>query len=99
MSTPKKARTNDPLSTTSGLKKRRNGKDIPPTPLRCEWRKTDDGWNLSRYWSERDEETGRRVKMIRHAGSLSHDAWQVMKDYDYETYISMVGERFRRNGR
>jgi hypothetical protein len=85
-----------------GLKRRRSGKvgeeDMPPTPWGCEWLKTDDGWNLWRYWSEKDPVTGERIKKSRYAGNLSHDAWQVMKGYDYETFISIIGQRFRRYG-
>jgi hypothetical protein len=86
----------------TGIKRRRSGKagdeDMPPTPWGCEWLKTGDGWNLWRYWSEKDRVTGERIKKSRYAGYLSHDAWQVMKGYDYETFISIIGQRFRRYG-
>jgi hypothetical protein len=85
-----------------GIKRRRSGKagdeNMPPTPWGCEWLKTDDGWNLWRYWSEKDSVTGERIKKSRYAGYLSHDAWKVMKGYDYETFISIIGQRFRRHG-
>jgi hypothetical protein len=89
-------------TTNSGLKRRRSRKvgdeDMPPTPLGCEWLKTDDGWNLWRYWSEKDRMTGERIKKSRYAGNLSHNAWKVMKGYDYETFISIIGQRLRRYG-
>jgi hypothetical protein len=85
-----------------GIKKRRSRKsgeeDMPPTPLGCEWLRTDDGWNLWRYWSEKDGMTGKRIKKGRYAGYLSNNAWQVMKGYDYETFVSIIGQRLRRYG-
>jgi len=30
-------------------------------------------------------------------GHLSDDAWRIMKEYDHETFISIVGERLRRH--
>jgi hypothetical protein len=85
-----------------GLKKRRSRKggeeEMPPTPLGCEWLKTEDGWNLWRYWSEKDQKTGNRIKKGRYAGYLSRGAWRVMKGYDYETFISIIGQRLRRYG-
>ena len=84
------------------IKKRRSGgqsdNDTPPTPRGCDWSKTDDGWNLWRIKWEKDPETGKRVKKIRYAGSLSRDAWRVMKDYDDETVISIIGQQLRRHG-
>jgi hypothetical protein len=86
----------------TGIKKRRSRKageeDVPPTPLGCEWLRIDDGWNLWRYWSEKDGMTGKRIKKGRYAGYLSNNAWQVMKGYDYETFISIIGQRLRRYG-
>ncbi len=86
--------------TTPKIKKpksRKPGEEgMPPTPLGCEWRKTEDGWNLWCFKSERDGMTGEKIKKSRYAGYLSHDAWQVMKEYDYETFISIIGQRLRR---
>jgi hypothetical protein len=99
---PRRDKTGEAKTITPGIKKRRSGKkgeeDMPPTPWGCEWLKTDDGWNLWRYWSEKDRTTGQRIKKNRYTGYLSHDAWQVMKGYDYETFISIIGQRFRRYG-
>jgi len=87
---------------SNGLKKRGLKKakelDRPPTPIGCEWRETDGGWNLFRCWSERDEVLGGRYKKERYVGFLGKEAWQVMKQYDYETFISIIGQRFRRHG-
>jgi hypothetical protein len=92
----------DGARVNPGIKKRRSRKsgeeDMPPTPLGCEWLRTDDGWNLWRYWSEKDGMTGKRIKKGRYAGYLSNNAWQVMKGYDYETFISIIGQRLRRYG-
>jgi hypothetical protein len=67
--------------------------DMPPTPRGCEWRRSDEGWNLWRYWSEPVEEGQGRIKKTRYTGHLSHDAWQIMKEYDHETFLSIVGQR------
>jgi len=92
----------DGARVNHGIKKRRSRKsgepDMPPTPLGCEWLRTDDGWNLWRYWSEKDGMTGKKIKKGRYAGYLSNNAWQVMKGYDYETFISIIGQRLRRYG-
>ena len=86
-----------------GIKKRRPGKpgqeEMPPTPWGCEWRRSDDGWNLWRCWSEKDGQLSRRVKKSRYAGYLSNEAWAVLKDYDYETFLSIIGQRLRRYGK
>jgi hypothetical protein len=86
-----------------GLKKARNaeltGGTMPPTPLGCEWRKSDEGWNLWRCWSEQDALLSRRVRKSRYAGYLSNEAWEVLKGYDYETFLSITGERLRRYGK
>lgn len=73
--------------------------DMPPTPWGCEWREVEDGWNLWRYWTDKDRDTGDRIKKERYLGSLSRDAWEVMKGYDNETIISNIGKRFRGYGR
>jgi hypothetical protein len=88
----------NPRIESPGIKKRENGKDMPPTPWGCEWRENDNGWSLWRCWSEKDGEIGRRKKMVRQSGCLSRDAWHVMKEYEYETFISVVGQRLRRHG-
>lgn len=72
--------------------------DMPPTPLGCEWRATDKGWNLFRNWKEENGLIGKRVKKERYAGHLSREAWEVMKEYDYETFIAVIAQRFRRHG-
>jgi hypothetical protein len=85
-----------------GIKKKRGRKgveeDMPPTPWGCEWLPIDNGWNLWRCWTGRDGSTGSKVKMCRYAGSLSREGWKVMKEYDYEAFISIIGKRYRRYG-
>lgn len=81
----------------SGIRKQGNT-DTPPTPTGCEWRASEGGWNLWRTWSEKDETNGKRIKKGRYAGYLSQNAWQVMKEYDYETFISLIAEQVRRHG-
>ncbi|HKX28373.1 MAG TPA: hypothetical protein VJ302_11795 [Blastocatellia bacterium] len=89
-------------AAATGLKKRKNAKpgqaETPPTPLGCQWLKADHGWNLWRYWSEKDPLTGEKVRRTRYAGFLSQEAWEIMKEYDYETFISIIGQRLRRYG-
>jgi len=96
-----KSKKSKPRNASSGLKKRSLKKsrelDMPPTPLGCEWRETDGGWNLFRCWHEKDEVLGGRYKKERYVGFLSREAWQVMKQYEYETFISIIGQRFRRH--
>ena len=91
-----------PRAKSNGLKKSSLKKskelDMPPTPLGCEWRDADNGWSLWRCWSERDNVVGGRYKKERYAGYLSREAWGVMKQYDYETFIAVIGRRFRRHG-
>lgn len=72
--------------------------DLPPTPRGCEWRRSDEGLNLWRCWTEWDDNKTQRIKKSRYAGHLSDDAWQIMKEYDHEAFISTVGERLRRHG-
>jgi hypothetical protein len=82
-----------------GLKKlteRQIALDLPPTPKGCEWRRSDEGLNLWRYWTEWDADKNQRIKKSRYAGHLSDDAWRIMKEYDHEAFISIVGERLRR---
>jgi hypothetical protein len=83
-----------------GLKKL-NSKQIaldwPPTPRGCEWRRSDDGLNLWRCWTDWDDDKTKRIKKSRYAGHLSDDAWRIMKEYDHEAFISIVGERLRRH--
>lgn|GEM_PF-5959667 len=83
-----------------GIKRRRGGKsadpDMPPTPWGCEWVKTSNGWNLWRVWWVRDKVTGEKIKISRYAGALSYPAWHVMKEYDDEKFISIIGQRVRR---
>lgn len=87
---------------TLGIKRRTPKQikdDMPPTPRGCEWRRSDEGWNLWRYWSEPDDRGQGRIKMTRYAGHLSHDAWQIMKEFDHETFLSIIGQRLRRHSR
>lgn len=85
------------------LKKEKSGRagapDHPPTPWGCEWRDAGDGWTLWRYWNEKDASSGTRIRKERYVGSLTREAWEVLKRYDNETIISIIGERFRRYGR
>jgi len=83
-----------------GLKKQNKKQialDLPPTPRGCEWRRSDDGLNLWRCWTEWNDDRTGRIKKSRYAGHLSDDAWRIMKEYDHEAFISTVGERLRRH--
>jgi hypothetical protein len=83
-----------------GLKKRNKKQtllDWPPAPRGCEWRRSDDGLNLWRCWTEWDDDKTKKIKKSRYAGHLSDDAWRIMKEYDHEAFISVVGERLRRH--
>ena len=71
----------------------------PPTPWGCEWRRADNGWNLWRCWSERESPDSPRVRRSRYAGFLSQDGWEVLKGYDYETFLAILGQRLRRYGK
>lgn len=92
-------KTDDPLN---GLKKRSLNKskrlNMPPTPNGHDWHVTDGGWNLVKSWSEKEELTGQKVKKERYAGHLSQDAWQVMKEYEYEKIIAQIGKQSGRHG-
>jgi hypothetical protein len=97
----------DPQSANSskprrpGLKKpnkKQIALDWPPTPRGCEWRRSEEGLNLWRCWTEWDDDKAKRIKKSRYAGHLSDDAWRIMKEYDHEAFISIVGERLRRHG-
>jgi hypothetical protein len=101
----KAGRSSKPTSGSNprypGLKKHTDkqiAEGIPPTPRGCEWRRSDEGLNLWRCWTEWDEDKTQRIKKSRYAGNLTYDGWQVMKEYDYEAYISNIGERLRRHG-
>jgi len=87
-------------SRRPGLKKatkKQIALDWPPTPRGCEWRRSDAGLNLWRCWTEWDDDKGKKIKKSRYAGHLSDDAWPIMKEYDHEAFISIVGERLRRH--
>jgi hypothetical protein len=79
------------------LNKKQITLDRPPTPRGCEWRRSDDGLNLWRCWTEWDDNKTKRIKKSRYAGHLSDDAWRIMKEYDHEAIISNIGERLRRH--
>ncbi|MGH9751443.1 MAG: hypothetical protein ACREA2_01550 [Blastocatellia bacterium] len=79
------------------LNKKQIALDWPPTPRGCEWRRSDNGLNLWRCWTEWDYDKTRKIKKSRYAGHLSDDAWRIMKEYDHEAFISIVGERLRRH--
>ena len=79
------------------LNKKQIALDWPPAPRGCEWRRSDDGLNLWRCWTEWDNDKTKRIKKSRYAGHLSDDAWRIMKEYDHEAFISVIGERLRRH--
>lgn len=79
------------------LNKKQMDMDWPPTPRGCEWRHSEDGLNLWLCWIEWDEDKTQKIKKSRYAGHLSNDAWRIMKEYDHEAFISIVGERLRRH--
>jgi len=79
------------------LNKKQTLQDWPPAPRGCEWRRSDDGLNLWRCWTEWDDDKTRRIKKSRYAGHLSDEAWRIMKEYDHEAFISIIGERLRRH--
>lgn len=89
-------------SGLKGLKKRSLNKarqlDMPPTPIGHDWHVTDGGWNLVRSWSEKEGLAGQKIKKERYSGYLSRDAWQVMKEYEYEKIIAQIGQQFGRHG-
>jgi hypothetical protein len=80
------------------LTKKQIAMDWPPAPRGCEWRRSEEGLNLWRCWTEWDGDKNRRIKKSRYAGHLSDDAWRIMKEYDHEAFISIVGERLSRHG-
>jgi len=87
-------------SRSRGLKKlnkKQIALDWPPAPRGCEWRRSDDGLNLWRCWTEWADDRAKRVKKSRYAGHLSDEAWRIMKEYDHEAFISVIGERLRRH--
>ena len=101
-----KSAIRNPQSATNGESRRPGLKkankkqialDCPSTPRGCEWRRSDAGLNLWRCWTEWDDDKGKRIKKSRYAGHLSDDAWRIMKEYDHEAFISIVGERLRRH--
>jgi hypothetical protein len=88
------------IRSRTGLKKlnkKQIALDLPPTPRGCEWRRSDDGLNLWRCWTEWDDNKTKRIKKSRYAGHLSDDAWRIMKEYNHEAIISTIGERLRRH--
>jgi hypothetical protein len=84
----------------SGLKKLNSKQlslDWPPAPRGCEWRRSANGLNLWRCWTDWDDDKTKKIKKSRYAGHLSDDAWRIMKEYDHEAFISIVGEQLRRH--
>ena len=103
---PNKSAIRNPRSAIQGESRRPGLKkpnkkqialDWPPTPRGCEWRRSDAGSNLWCCWTEWDDDKGKRIKKSRYAGHLSDDAWRIMKEYNHEAFISIVGERLRRH--
>lgn len=95
----RRARTASSAPGTRRRTPRQVKQDMPPIPRGCEWRRAEEGWSLWRTWGEWDENRTRRLKKTRYAGHLSDDAWRIMKEYDHETFLSVIGRRFRRHGR
>ena len=83
-------------SILKGLKKRSLKKakelNMPPTPTGHDWHLSDGGWNLVKSWSEKDSLLGQKIKKERYAGYLSREAWEVMKEYEYEKIIAKIGQ-------
>ncbi len=83
-------------TTLKGLRKRSLKKakeqDMPPTPTGHDWHVSEGGWNLVKSWSEKDGLLGQKIKKERYAGYLSKEAWQVMKEYEYEKIIAKIGQ-------
>lgn len=86
-------------SELKGLKKRSLKKakelDMPPTPTGHDWHVSEEGWNLVKSWTEKEGVMGQKVKKERYAGYLSRQAWQVMKEYEYEKVIAQIGQSGR----
>lgn len=95
----RRARVPAPAAGTRRRTARQLRQDMPPIPRGCEWRRGEEGWSLWRTWREWDENRTTRVRKARYAGHLSDDAWRILKEYDHETFLSVLGERFRRHGR
>ncbi|MFN0085684.1 MAG: hypothetical protein ACKVX9_09875 [Blastocatellia bacterium] len=74
-------------------------RDMPPIPRGCEWRRGEEGWSLWRTWKDWDEGRTNRIRKTRYAGHLTDDAWRILKEYDHETFLSVIGRRFRRHSR
>ena len=93
------SKTTSSTNQRSGLKKGSLKKakelDMPPTPTGHDWHLTDGGWNLVKTWSEKDGMLGTKVKKERYAGFLSKEAWQVMKQYEFEKIIAQIGQSGR----
>jgi hypothetical protein len=81
------------------LKRARRGSSAPPVPWGCEWRPAEGGWTLWRCWTVREEPLATRVQRSRYAGFLSQEGWEVLKGYDYETFLTILGQRLRRHGK
>jgi hypothetical protein len=104
---PGRDRSDGDLATNRGkprrpglkkLSRKQIALDFPPTPRGCEWRRSDEGLNLWHCWTDWNDDKTQRIKKSRYAGHLSDDAWRIMKEYDHEAFISIVGERLRRHG-
>jgi hypothetical protein len=69
--------------------------DMPPPLSGCEWSEAGNGWNLFRCRKEKERLMGKSIEKKRYAGHLSREAWEVMKEYDYQTFIEVVAQRLR----
>ncbi len=96
---PKVAQKKNSSEEVKGLKKRSIKKakelDMPPTPTGHDWHVSEEGWNLVKSWAEKEGLMGQKIKKERYAGYLSREAWQVMKEYEYEKIIAQIGQSGR----
>ena len=92
-------RVADLRAPQSGSKKRSHKNagalDMPPPLSGCEWSEAGNGWNLFRCRKEKERLMGKSIEKKRYAGHLSREAWEVMKEYDYQTFIEVVAQRLR----
>lgn len=78
--------------------RRRTPKQIrdsqPPIPRGHEWRRADDGWNLWRCWSEKDQ-ADETIRKSRYVGTLSYDDEQQMRVDPPARSIGFTSSGFR----